>query len=367
MDRLELRMANLLSPGEYVRPGGKPLDADLRQDLQEAARVLGWGKARERNVGRAVAVGLLAAGAQPVSKALVRLEADASATVLVSSTEMGQGVRTVMAQIVAQETGVPLERIRVPGGDTAVTPYDRSTGASRSTTLAGLAVQRAARHVKDQLLAILSDMADVPPEVVELRDGAAWFGDQRIPLDEIVRRYFGMAGGEIIGHGEVRPHDGRSEYAEGPVFWEVCVGGAEVEVDPDTGRVKVRRLVSVADVGKAVNPRLIEGQEMGAALQGLGNALFEEMLFQDGVLLNSTLLDYRIPSIEDLPHDFQSVIVERGDGPGPYGVRGVGEGAQAGAIAAIAAALWDAGVRVTQLPCTPERCWRALRNNQDKG
>jgi CO/xanthine dehydrogenase Mo-binding subunit len=117
----------------------------------------------------------------------------------------------------------------------------------------------------------------------------------------------------------------------------------------------------VADVGKAINPRLVEAQEMGGAMQGIGNALYEEMLFDDnGALRNATLYEYHVPSIADMPDEFVSNIVENADGPGPYGAKGVGEGALAGVAAAIATALADAGVPIAELPATPERVWRAL-------
>jgi CO/xanthine dehydrogenase Mo-binding subunit len=174
-----------------------------------------------------------------------------------------------------------------------------------------------------------------------------------------------MVGGELIGRGEVRPNPGQGTYAAGPVFWEVCIGGAEIEVDRDTGRIHVRKLVSVADVGRAINPRQVKGQEMGAVMQGLGNALYEEMIFEEGQLLNSTLLDYHIPTINDLPDEFVSIIVENEDGPGPYGAKGVGEGALAGVMPALVNALGDLGIKMTELPLTPERVWRAINNQED--
>jgi CO/xanthine dehydrogenase Mo-binding subunit len=151
------------------------------------------------------------------------------------------------------------------------------------------------------------------------------------------------------------------------VFWEVCVGGAEVEVDDETGRVRIRKLVSVADVGMAVNPQLVEAQEMGGTMQGLGNAIFEEMIFSDGQLLNATLLDYHIPTTEDMPDAFSSTLAENEDGPGPYGVKGVGEGALAAVPAAITNALGDLGIHMTEMPFTPERVWRALQESGDEG
>ncbi len=365
IDRLEIRERNLLRPGEQVRPGGKPLDADLVGDVRKIAAHLDWHAPKPPDVGRGLGVGLLAAGAQPVSTALVRLEADGTATLLVSTTEVGQGARTVFSQIVAEELALPIECIRVPGGDTQVTPYDRSTGASRSTTLAGLAVQRAAREVRAQLLAIAADCFGLPPAAIALRDGAVWHEDESRSYPDLFKYHFGMVGGELIGRGEVRPERGKESYAAGPVFWEVCTGGAEIRVDRATGRIQVLKLVSVADVGKAINPHLVEAQEMGAVMQGLGNAIHEEMVFENGQILNPTLLDYHIPTIADLPDSFCSLLVENGDGPGPYGAKGVGEGALAGVPAAIVNALADLGIIVHELPLTPERIWRALQTEGD--
>lgn len=134
-------------------------------------------------------------------------------------------------------------------------------------------------------------------------------------------------------------------------------------MDRDTGRIRVNKLVSVADVGQAINPHLVEAQEMGGAMQGLGNALFEEMLYENGQLLNSTLLDYHVPSINDLPDRFVSSISENEDGPGPYGIKGVGEGALAGVPPAIVNAVADLGIAMYELPLTSERIWRAMQRD----
>jgi CO/xanthine dehydrogenase Mo-binding subunit len=349
LDPLDVRRTNLATPGEEVRAGGKPLDADLVGDVEKVAAAVGWGEAKPPLVGRGVSVGLLAAGAHPVSSAICRLEADGRVVVLVGTTEVGQGPRTAFAQIAAEEIGVETERVTVRGADTRFTPYDRSTGASRSTTIAGLAVQRAAADIRAQL------------------DGIAEASDLD-PSDHLglMREHFGFAGGELIGRGEVAPH-GSGSYAEGPVFWEVCVGAAEVEVDPETGVVRVRRTATAADVGRAINPQLVERQDEGATLQGLGNALFEEMVYEDGLLLNDTLLDYRVPSFEDLPNQMTCVIVENEDGPGPYGAKGCGEGALAAVPAAVVNALADAGVPMSELPLTPERVWRRIQDLKEEG
>ncbi len=363
VDPLEMRRRNLLRPGEVVRHGGKPLDADLVGDVEQAAAHIGWGGPLREGHGRGLSVGLLAAGAHPVSSAVVRLESDGEAVVLVGSTEMGQGQRTAFSQIAAEVLALPAERVRCLGTDTQFTPYDRSTGASRSTTLAGLAVQRAAQEVRDDLLSIARSIWPDAREEPELRDGAAWCEGQARSYPELIARRFGLAGGQLIGEGGVQP-EGSGSYAEGPVFWEVCVAAAEVSVDRATGKVTVERTATVADVGRAINPQLVERQDEGATMQGIGNALFEELAYQDGLPLNDSLLEYRVPSMEDLPADSSCIIVENGDGPGPFGAKGCGEGAFAGVIGAIATAVADAGVPVTTLPLTPERVWRSIQESR---
>jgi CO/xanthine dehydrogenase Mo-binding subunit len=367
VDAVELRRRNLVVKGQPVRPDGtgKLLDADLIGDVQDVSRAIGWGEPRRPWHGRGVSVGLLAAGAHPVSRASVRMTADGAVEVNVGTTEMGQGARTVMAQIAAEELGLSSDVVTVQGADTRFTPYDRSTGASRSTTIAGKAVQNAAVAVAARLRETAAEMWDVDPEVVELRDGNAVAGNESAPFPEVIARRFGFRGGEIIEGGEVRPTGGRTgSYAEGPAFWEVCIAGAEVEVDPETGVVKVLRTATVADVGKAINPQLVERQDEGATMQGLGNAMFEEMVWADGLLTNDNLLEYRIPRIQDLPGDMTTIVVENADGPGPHGAKGCGEGALAALPAAIVNALADAGVHMRELPLTPERVWRQLRETQ---
>ena len=377
MDRLEIRRRNLLRPGEEVRPGGKPLDADLIGDVEKAAAEVGWsdssadvyprapeavprGRCRR---GRGVSVGLLAAGAQPVSMATVRMGPDGSVTVLVGTTELGQGARTVMAQIAAGVLNSPVSKVVMRGTDTRYTPYDRSTGASRSTTVAGLAVQRAAQSVLDALLETATVKLETPPGLLRTAEGRIEDqGGRSITHGELVRARFGFDGGELIGHGRVQPEGGSGSYAEGPVFWEVCVAAVEAEVDMETGVITVLRTSTVADVGKAINPQLVACQDEGALLQGIGNALFEEMHFApDGMVLNDTLLDYRIPAFEDMPASMTCTIVENGDGPGPFGAKGCGEGALAAVPAAIVNALADAGVPMNALPLTPERVWRRIQ------
>jgi CO/xanthine dehydrogenase Mo-binding subunit len=367
VDPVDLRRSSLVAKGEPVRPDGtgKPLDGDLIGDVEKVSEAVGWGQERRPWRGRGVAVGVLAAGAHPVSRASVRLTADGAVQVSVGSTEMGQGPRTVMAQIAAEELGISSDDVQVHGADTRFTPFDRSTGASRSTTLAGKAVQNAAANVAARLRETAAEAWGVPEELVELRDGQVMAGDEAMSLTDVIAKRFGFRGGEIIEGGEVRPMGGDTgSYAEGPAFWEVCVAAAEVEVDPETGVIDILRTATVADVGKAINPQLVERQDEGASMQGLGNAMFEEMLFEDGLLTNDNLLEYRVPRVGDLPGEMTSIIVENADGPGPHGAKGCGEGALAALPAAIVNALADAGVPMNQLPLTPERVWRRINEIQ---
>ena len=367
LDRVQMRRINLLRPGEEVRPGGKPLDADLVGDVEKAAAAIDWDRPCGPWTGRGVSVGLLAAGAHPVSTATVRMGPDGGVTVLVGTTELGQGARTVMAQIAAEVLGAPVDRVVVRGTDTRFTPYDRSTGASRSTTVAGLAVQRAAQDVLNALLETASMALEVPPSMLTVAGEAISHANRSMTHQDLIRARFGFAGGELVGHGRVQPEGGSGSFAEGPVFWEVCVAAARVAVEPDTGIVRVLATSSVADVGKAINPQLVERQDEGATLQGIGNALFEEMRFTpEGILLNDSLLDYRIPSFADMPPSMTCTLVENGDGPGPFGAKGCGEGALAAIPAAIVNALADAGVPMNELPLTPERVWRRIRELREE-
>jgi len=261
-----------------------------------------------------------------------------------------------MAQIAAEELGASLDRVRVGAPDTSATPYDSSTGASRSTTVAGKAVQLAAADVAAQLKRIAGGLWGVHSDDVRLADGVALHEEQEATFAQLVHSHFGFAGGELVGRGEVTSTpDGLL-----PVFWEVCLAAAVVAVDRDTGEIRVRRIATVADVGRAINPQLVELQDEGATVQAIGLALYEQLEWRDGMLVNDTLLDYHVPTTENLPEELLCVLIENADGPGPFGAKGVGEGAHAGAIAAIACAIADAGIPLDELPATPERVWRWL-------
>jgi CO/xanthine dehydrogenase Mo-binding subunit len=360
-DPLEFRLRHLLGRGEELKPDATAVDADLRQGTLAAAASIRWSAGNgAQNRGAGIAVGVSDSEAMPVSLALVRLLADGSVILLAGTTEVGQGARTILSQIVAQELQLPVESVTMYGTDTSTTPFDRSTGASRSTTVMGSAVKAAAEDLRRQLIAAAAEVLNTDTDAIALRDGAVWVGKDKFDYGRIVSSYFGMPGGELMGRGTMRP--GGALGKTFPLFWETGMGGAEISLDPDTGAITVRRYVTVADVGKAINPLQTEGQDEGAAMQGLGHTLFESLLYENGQPLNANLIDYRVPRFTDVPENFHSVLVENGDGPGPYGAKGMGESG----IVSVAPALGNAiaratGVRIRTLPLAPERVWRALK------
>lgn len=361
IDPGELRRRNLLARGEELLPGKRPLDADIAADLDLLVTSLEEGAPQDRRwYGIGFGVSASDAGAFPVSTAAVKVLPDGSVLVLNGSVEMGQGSRTVLAQIAAEELGVALDQVAVEQSDTGTVPYERTTGASRTTALAGLAIARACgdlrRRARGMAAEVLGcepdDLADAPGGVVGPDGGTLSFGG-------IVARWFGSAAGEITGIGLVRRGD---DTAVMPPFWEIGCSGVAVRVDPETGYVVVDQLVTVGDVGFAINPAGVEGQDLGAATQGLGAALYEELVYDGPHPINPNVVDYRVPHAGDMPRRIDTILAQRHDGIGPFGAKGAGEGSLNPIGSAVAAAIARATGRwPTELPLTPERVWRLLQ------
>jgi CO/xanthine dehydrogenase Mo-binding subunit len=361
-DPVDLRRHNLFAHGEEFAPGETPIDGKFEESLGRAAEAIGWTRAVAADRGRGVAAMLKASIAPSVSEAIVRLHADGSVTVLASAVEMGQGTRTVLAQIAAEVLAVPMDRVAVVPADTAITPYDQTTSSSRSTTVTGRAVQEAAEDVREQLVRAAAGALGAEPRALRVEDGAVVGPDRRLTYPEVLALRFGMSGGELIGRGVVAPGKTRAPLGGSTPFGEMGVGAAEVSVDEETGAVQVERYISVVDVGRAVNPLTLESQDEGGVVQGLGHTLLEEMAYTDGHLLNGTLLLYRVPRADDVPAVLECRFVENADGSGPFGAKGAGEGSLVPVSPAVANALSRlTGVRLRELPLTPERVWRALR------
>ena len=358
-DPYEFRLANAARPGEEFFPGMRPFDGTLQQDLETAAKAIGWSAPLKKNHGRTVACSGSDAGAYPLTSTAIRVHADGSVTILTGSTELGQGSHTILPQIAAEELGIDYDKVRVVSSDTAITPYDRSTGASRTTTLMGSAIIDACTDAKQQLVRMAADVLKVQVEQIAVVKGGVRCGEAQLNWSEVISKYYALPDGEVIGRAYIRK-DGR--FAKLPVFWETAATGCELSVDEETGRITVEKLATVGDVGLAINPALAEGQDIGAATMGMGIGLFEELLYQDGQLLNGSLLDYRVPRFSDLPKEVELHLVQNRDGVGPYGAKGGGEASLNSMAANVANGVDRAvGVRIRQAPLTPERVWRALK------
>jgi carbon-monoxide dehydrogenase large subunit len=377
IDTLELRLRNLFEVGDTTCTGEVLRQSvGVRETLARAMEVSGFGRPApplERpNVVRGQGLSTVhkLTYTPTTSTAVVKLNQDGSVTVLTSSIELGQGAHTALSQLVAQKLGVPMERVSLSAPDTDYTPYDQSTSGSRTVFHMGNAVLRAAGDIMRQLCELAAPILDVPVESLECRDGAVWSKERprgTKTYAEVIRARYGARGTTIQGRGTFTPPAAvppDKETGQSPkvsAFWMYATHVADVEVDLETGRVKVLRMVAAHDVGKAINPVGVEAQIEGGVVQGLGATLSEELLVQDGVVLNPSFVEYKIPTALDVP-EIMPIIVEAPHEDGPYGAKGLAEVVLAPTSAAVANALFNAtGVRITDLPITPEKVLRGLR------
>jgi CO/xanthine dehydrogenase Mo-binding subunit len=365
LDPLEVRLRNLARKGDRFIPFDTPCDGDWEQSVRLAADRIGWGTPCPAGRGRGIALGIKSGPTTGLSYSTVRLLGDGSVVVYAGTSDMGQGARTVFAQIAATELGAPLEWVTVVMGDTVIVPYDQQTSASRSTVLMGNSVLAACRDVQAKLRALAARVHGVDESAVEVAAGRIHLPDGRelSPL-EVMKPGFGKLGGEITGLGEARK-DAEPGHPLGgaPAFFEFNATAIEASVDEETGDVTIHKHVTVSDVGKALNPLQVRMQDEGAAIMGLGHTLMEHYIFDEqGRIRNLGAIDYRIPTSMDLPAELHSEAVENADGPGPYGAKGMSEGALLCVAPAVAAAVREAtGVAIHDLPLTPERVWRSIQ------
>jgi CO/xanthine dehydrogenase Mo-binding subunit len=358
-DPYELRLANVAQGGQEFFPKMRPFDGSLKEDLDLAAKSVRWKDPLPKGHGRGIGCSVSDAGAYPLTSTAVRVHADGSVSIMMGSTELGQGSHTVIPQIVAEELGVPFDSVRVVASDTAITPYDRSTGASRTTTLMGRAVLEASREAIDQMVRMAADVLKVKEKEIEVTRGGIHCGEARLTWSEVITRYYGLPDGEVMGRAYIRKS---GDFAQLPVFWEAASTAVEISVDEETGRIRMERLGTAGDVGLAINPALAEGQDIGAATMGMGIGLFEELIYDGPQLMNGSLLEYRVPRFSDLPREVDLNLVQNRDGVGPYGAKGGGEASLNAMAANLANALFGAtGVRIRSAPLTPEKVWRALK------
>jgi CO/xanthine dehydrogenase Mo-binding subunit len=364
IDPVQLRLRNIAARGDDFLPGDTRADGQWAETIEKAAEMIGWGSPVPAGRGRGIAVGLKSGPTTGLSYSTVRLLADGSVVVSAGTSDMGQGARTIFAQIVAQELGAPLDWVTVVMGDTAVVPYDQQTSASRSSVLMGNAVLNACRDVQAKIRAMAARLEGIDETQIAVDTGEVRIGERVWPIRDVLVRGLGRLGGEVIGIGEMRK-EAEPEHPLGgtAAFYEFNCTAVELEVDRDTGDITIHRHVTVSDVGRALNPMQVRGQDEGAAIMGLGHTLMEHYILDEtGRIRNLGAIDYRIPTSMDLPLRMESEIVENGDGPGPYGAKGMSEGALLCVAPAVAAAVRDAtGVSIRTLPLTPERVWRAMQ------
>jgi CO/xanthine dehydrogenase Mo-binding subunit len=282
---------------------------------------------------------------------------------------MGQGAETMMAQIVAEELGVSFEQVHIVQPDTDITPYDTITAGSRSTYHMGNAVRMAAAKIKTELFAIVASKLEVNPEDLVARGARLYVRgspERGMRISEAFLAKFGSLGTTLTGEAicqttamPMDPETGQSEKCT--EYWFPSATAVELEVDTETGQVSILKFFAVGDAGTAINPKHCEQQLLGSAITHLGLTLFEEMVFDEGRLVNGSLLDYQIPSVKDMPEDFRPIVVEVPHESGPFGAKGVGETGALTVSAAIANAIEDAtGARIRELPLTPEKILRHL-------
>jgi CO/xanthine dehydrogenase Mo-binding subunit len=367
-DPLAFRMQNLLEDGQSVMTGEAMFDAHFKELLGRAATWIGWDHdeppVREGNIVRAKGLSCIIKGTvtPSTSSASVKLNDDGSLDVLTSSVEMGQGMQASFAILAAERLGIPVGAVHISSPDTDITPYDQQTSSSRTTHAMGTAIIGAIDEVRRQLRDLAADQLEAAVDDLELAEGTvrvAGSPDRALSYGEIVRRH---RAGNLLGSSTFRSEGGldpETGQGIGSVHWHQAAGAAEVEVDLDTGRVRVVRYHAGVYAGRILNPVQAELQTEGNVAFGLGQALFEDMVFDAGQLQNGNLGDYMIASIDDLPPELNTDVLEHLEA---NDIHGIGETSLPPVMPAVGNAVYRAtGVRITDLPITPEKVLRGLR------
>ncbi|MET0502589.1 MAG: xanthine dehydrogenase family protein molybdopterin-binding subunit [Candidatus Binatia bacterium] len=356
-DPVEFRMKNLLGNGDVAPSGDVLEEVTAKECLRKAVEAVGYDPTRAKETNHGIGIAMVyksPTGPGGLSSAVVSINRDGSVQLLVGSSDVGGGMETSLAQIAAEELGVEVSDVSVGSGDTSSVPFDHGTYSSRVLVSSGLAVLAAARDARDQLLKIAGEILDDAPSSLLLRQKriyhrtgveamtvAALFSHPQCRVKTIV------ATASVIDDGKKSG-------------WRFGAQAVEVQVDKETGQIDVMRVVSVHDVGKAVNPPLVIGQVEGGVVMGLGYALTEELHLEDGQIINGKFSDYGIPVAQQVP-PIQTILLESPLPAGPFGAKGVGEIGLFAIAPAIANALDDAcGVRITDLPMRPEKVLAAI-------
>jgi 4-hydroxybenzoyl-CoA reductase alpha subunit len=382
MDPLDLRLKNANQPNQVTFAGAEITSCGMKECMERATQAAQWQKKRGqkglRGIGMANMVHTGSGGrfyGYNATEAFIKMSDDGTISLITSALEMGQGAHTAMAQIVAEELGVPLSQINVISNDTDLTPYDLGSWGSRCTYMNGSAVLEAARDTKMALLEVASEMLEAGPEDIVMQDGAIFvmgFPDMKYSLAQLADYAVNKRGLPISGKGHFNDKlppgvTIKEAYVKNISTFSFGTQVAEVEVDPETGEVKVVNVVAAHESGRTINAIMAEGQIEGSVVQGIGYALMEKLILDNGKVLNDGFLDYKIPNIGDIP-EIKTILVETGDPHGPLGAKGIGEPGLVPTAAAISNAIYHAtGVRMKELPMTPEKILRALKLKQNEG
>ena len=381
LDPVEVMVKNSREVGDTLPNGDKLESCGLKECIEGAAAATQWKKIwavpavnkKKRGIGISVCAMFSGAPFYPfASAAVVKMSDDGRATLYAGHTEMGQGGDTMLSQIAAEELGLGLEDVDMISGDTETCPIDMGNFLSGGTYVTGNAVRLAAQDARKQLFQAASDLLEANPEDLEARGGrinVKGSADRSVPISQVVLASVQRQGGNpIIGRGFRKIVPGVDNYpslakAKGRFTnaYSFAAQVAEVDVNTETGEVELLRATTHHDCGYALNPQIVEGQLDGCVSMGAGQALGEDILLQEGCLMNPSFLDYKLPvSLEAIPGNH--LVVNTRDPGGPYGAKEVGEGAIAGILGAVANAVYDAvGVRITSLPITREKVLEGLK------
>jgi CO/xanthine dehydrogenase Mo-binding subunit len=375
IDPLDFRMRNANTPGEVTPQNFKINTCGLRECIDVVAQKLDWRQNRGRIDGRGIGMASMihVGGGARVYKSdgcgtIIKIDDFGTVNIITGATDMGQGADTVIAQIVAEELGVRVEDVVVTHTDTDICPWDVGAHASRTTFVAGNSARGAAKKVKEQLLEVAAKSLGESPENLDIRDRTIFSKndpEKKSPLGKILRAAHYAAGGKMVmaEHFYDPPNENLDREFKGNLSVTYAYGthGVEVEVDKETGQVKILKYIAAHDVGRAINPMLLEGQVYGGATMGIGYALTERLILQNGKVMNPNFLDYKMLTAKDVPN-IEPIVIETDDQFGPFGAKGIGEPGLVPTAPAIANAIYDAiGVRIKELPITPEKVLAALK------
>ena len=380
IDPLELRLKNAYVEGDRYINGQALHGVGLKETIEKAAREIGWEKRTQpaspsKRRGKGLAVILKGTLTPTNSSCFIKVNQDAGATVICTTPETGGGQRTVLSQIAADAIGLPPDSVTVSSPDTSITPYNDAVGSSRTTFHMGNAVVRAGQQVRRKILDLAGKTLNVDPRRLSLSEGriSEEGVGERMTVKALLGQTFGPAM-DLLGEGFYTPAESPLLAADqnlagwdarmSSIFWMFATHAVEVEVDTETGVVKIVKVAAAHDVGRAINPVTCEQQIEGAVIMGLSNTLFEELKMEGGRVLNSSLADYKLATFSDMPQ-IDPILVEARHTEGPFGAKGVGEPAAGATGPAIGNAIFDAvGIRIRDLPITAEKVWAALKKKE---